>query len=196
MLLVVAALWLWVFVPSWVKQSERKESRRDVKKIAQQELRDSRKKIVRGYSAAASMTYRLTWVRRIFALLALLSLGLMISFANLLAVSPLWAIAIFPLALLLVGSTLVVRKATKRIEQLSLSAISSKSDLFAKLALRPHLNDSEVEQRGWTRQELPQPKQSIATVEQVEVATVEQIRIKPKVDVNVDEILRRRRSNG
>ncbi len=44
MLLVVAGLWLWVFIPSWLKRSEAKESKREFVGRIKREVKAARRK--------------------------------------------------------------------------------------------------------------------------------------------------------
>ncbi|MEY4019816.1 MAG: hypothetical protein RLZZ590_1116, partial [Actinomycetota bacterium] len=64
MLLVVAGLWLWVFIPSWLKRSEAKESKREfvgrIKREVKAAKRKPRKKSVAKQPTLSMKNYYLS----------------------------------------------------------------------------------------------------------------------------------------
>lgn len=196
MLLVVAALWLWVFVPSWVKQSERKQELRRDKNSIKSEIKNNQTKSLKNYSGVAAKTYRLVLVRRLFSATIVVSIATLALSSYLSTENFLWLFAAAPSFIVLIASCWVVFKASQRIDQLSLLALDSKSQIFSKYAATFESDQSSVDSRAWVRTELPEPKQSLATLEQVEVASVEVLETSRVREVDLDEIIRRRRANG
>ena len=196
MLLVVAALWLWVFVPSWVKQSERKQEIRRNNNSLKSEIKNNRSKPLRNFSGVAAKTYRLVLVRRFFAATIFVSLATTGCSSYLATENFFWLFAAAPSLILLVSSCWVVFKASRRIDQLSLLALESRSQIFSKYAATLEADQSSTDSRAWVRTELPEPKQSLARVEQVEIASVEVLETSRVRQVDLDEIIRRRRANG
>lgn len=196
MLLVVAGLWLWVFVPSWVRRSEQKETRRAEIRGLQAEIRANKKHRVSTSQVItkASRIDRLRRTRNLFAgVFTLAMFGIALSlFAQLSTEAKILSSSIL-LVFAASSAGLALKSAqTLGVLMLEMNKIKRPSTMPTPVAVAV---ESLSDLRGWVPVDLPSPKQSLVQVEQVEIAEVVQMQPK-KVDVNLDEILARRRSNG
>lgn len=211
MFLIIAGLWVWVFVPSWFKRSED----RKVQKEATNELRGEIKTMrsARASSAISDLAqknFKLTLTRRIFSVFAYLAFAAAIAsiFA---AVSQIFYwIVTFIFSAIFVISTLIVRAAKRKTQELLINASKSRSASFSASAAEKRLLDAQaqmagnpVDSRSWEPHSLPAPRQRIGELETPTLAEVVEIDDRvvknPSVTLDstaLDEILRRRRANG
>lgn len=191
--LVIAGLWLWVFVPSWFKRSEeRSELKRTV------------------ISTIDPRQRRLRTTRWVFGSLSISSL-LGVSATIFLAFSEnfFWIVTSLFGAIFL-GSTLIFRAAVMRQNELSFKnsrTRSSRKSHSQKVNLDEQIRDliskNPADTRDWEPTPLPAPRQRIGELETPTLAEV--VEIEDRVVKNppalldstaLDEILRRRRANG
>ncbi len=196
MLLVVAALWLWVFVPSWVRRSEQKENRRAEIKVLRAEIRANKNRRVMRSQVVnkVSRIDRLRRTRNLFSGACALAIsGVVVTFFAQLSIEATIVLSMVLVVFAASSAGLALKSAqTLSVLMLELNKIKRPSTMPKSISVAV---DSSSDLRGWVPVNLPNPKQSLVQVEQVEIAEVVQMQPK-KVDVNLDEILARRRSNG
>ena len=193
MLLVIAGLWLWVFVPSWFKRSEeRGESRMAV--AATTSPREKRLKATRWIFGSVS----------IFSFLGV-SATIFLAFSQ----NFFWIVTSVFGAIFL-GSTLIFRAAALRQNELSSKKLRTRSvgkskgiDLKNDEYLRDLINKNPVDTREWEPSPLPAPRQRIGELETPTLAEVVEMDVRATKNASatldstaLDEILRRRRANG
>lgn len=211
MFLVIAGLWLWVFVPSWFKRSqERQIQKRQAQTITPEQIRT--KKVV-GRSTVtllAERSYRLQATRRIFNFVAFSSISVAIG-SIFLAVSQIFYLFVTLTFLGIFLVSVAISKAAKR-KSIQVSSHSAKAraamfNVAANTVKSEQLIDVNggipINTRDWARAELPAPKQRIGELEQLtlaEVVGIEELvsqKSQNSLDATaLDEILRRRRANG
>ena len=192
MFLIIAGLWIWVFVPSWFKRSEDK-----------QVLREAKAAVVRQES-------RLNKTQRTFSTIAFLSVAIAIA-SIFLAVSQIFYwIVTFIFSAIFVGSFAVARAARRKNKSTKVhatlrgtSVYTANANPFQGLGERGLIAGSPIDSRGWEPQALPAPRQRIGELQTPTLAEVVEIDEhalkKPAATLDstaLDEILRRRRANG
>lgn len=211
MFLVIAGLWLWVFVPSWFKRSqERQIQKRQAQTITPEQIRTKK---VAGRSTVtllAERSYRLQATRRIFNFVAFSSISVAIG-SIFLAVSQIFYLFVTLTFLGIFLVSVAISKAAKR-KSIQVSSHSAKAraamfNVAANTVKSEQLIDVNggipINTRDWARAELPAPKQRIGELEQLTLAEVvgieelvSQKSQNPLDATALDEILRRRRANG
>lgn len=211
MFLIIAGLWVWVFVPSWFRRSEDRQVERTTSREARGEIKGVKKSVAKSsISAAANQNFRLTLTHRIFTALALLSS--VVAFASIfMAVSQIFYwIVTFIFSAIFAASLAIARAAKRRSKALLQSASRSRSSIYtASLKAGRDLEEtsliagSPVDTRSWEPQTLPAPRQRIGELQTptlAEVVEIEEREVKkPNATLDstaLDEILRRRRANG
>lgn len=192
MFLIIAGLWIWVFVPSWFKRSEDK-----------QVLREAKAAVVRQES-------RLNKTQRTFSTIAFLSVSIAIA-SIFLAVSQIFYwIVTFIFSAIFVGSFAVARAAKRKNKSTKVhatlrgtSVYTANANPFQALGESGLIAGSPIDSRGWEPQALPAPRQRIGELQTPTLAEVVEIDEhavkKPAATLDssaLDEILRRRRANG
>lgn len=192
MFLIIAGLWIWVFVPSWFKRSEDK-----------QVLREAKAAVVRQES-------RLNKTQRTFSTIAFLSVSIAIA-SIFLAVSQIFYwIVTFIFSAIFVGSLAVARAAKRKNKSTKVhatlrgtSVYTAKANPFQALGESGLIAGNPIDSRGWEPQALPAPRQRIGELQTPTLAEVVEIDEhavkKPAATLDstaLDEILRRRRANG
>ena len=211
MFLIIAGLWVWVFVPSWFKRSED----RKIQKEATNELRGEIKTVrsARTSSAISDLAqknFKLKLTRRIFSVFAYLAFAAAIAsiFA---AVSQIfyWIVTLV-FSAIFVSSFAIARSAKRKSLEVLASASKSRANVFASVANSLRYQDEKgliagipVDTRSWQANRLPAPRQRIGELETPTLAEVVEIDDRvvknPPVTLDstaLDEILRRRRANG
>lgn len=211
MLLVIAALWFWVFVPSWHQRSEQRDDERSYKRQIKSELKNLQRETVGRKGSVASVahrSFRLSLTKRAFGALTLMFVATA-GVTGYLAVEAPYYWAASASALLMGSLTMsVFVKAVKVNSALLASSAQGKAGFRSGLANSRILGESneqesENDPRAWQRNPLPAPRQHIGQLEIPVLADVVSIedspasKAKQKFDsAELDEILRRRRSNG
>jgi hypothetical protein len=209
--LIIAGLWLWVFIPSWFKRSHERQADKTSKRQVRREVKLSRSSVQKSaISNLAERNYRLAMTQRIFSAIAFFSFATSIA-SIFLAVSQIfyWIVTLTFSAIF--GASLVIVRSAKR-KSLEVLALASKSraNVFASVSNSLRYEDQQgfiagnpVDTRAWEANRLPAPRQRIGELEMptlAEVVEIEERVIKksqPTLDSTaLDEILRRRRANG
>ncbi|WP_138315727.1 hypothetical protein [Rhodoluna limnophila] len=196
MLMIIAALWIWVFVPSWFKRSEERQSERKFAGEIRSELRDAKRNVTGTVAALAERNYRLSVTRRIFGTLLLSSI-VAAGFLSVQAITDvnLWFAVAGCLAVAAL-SIATLRKATKQARALVARSHRTRSAIFTEASGGVGVA-SIADDRAWEPNPLPAPRQRIGELETPVLAEV--ISIEPTRTLSsqeLDEILRRRRANG
>jgi hypothetical protein len=196
MLMIIAALWIWVFVPSWFKRSEERQSERKFAGEIRSELRDAKRNVTGTVAALAERNYRLSVTRRIFGTLLLSSI-VAAGFLSVQAITDvnLWFAVAGCLAVAAL-SIATLRKATKQARELVARSHRTRSAIFTEASGGVGVA-SIADDRAWEPNPLPAPRQRIGELETPVLAEV--ISIEPTRTLSsqeLDEILRRRRANG
>lgn len=199
MLLVIASLWIWVFVPSWFKRSEERQSERKFAGQIKSEIKTAKKQSVSkpgSIAALAARNYRLAMTRRVFGTVLLSALVAAVFFAVQAPTNPmLWLAAGGSLAMAVL-SVVILRKATAKARELISKSARTRSSIYAETAYVA-VSSAQVDERAWEPNPLPAPRERIGALEVPELAQV--ISIEPARQLSsseLDEILRRRRANG
>lgn len=211
MFLIIAGLWLWVFIPSWFKRSHERQADKTSKRQVRREVKLSRSSVQKSaISNLAERNYRLAMTQRIFSAIAFFSFATSIA-SIFLAVSQIfyWIVTLTFSAIF--GASLVIVRSAKR-KSLEVLALASKSraNVFASVSNSLRYEDQQgfiagnpVDTRAWEPNRLPAPRQRIGELELPTLAEV--VEIEERVIKNsqttldstaLDEILRRRRANG
>jgi hypothetical protein len=192
MFLIIAGLWVWVFVPSWFKRSEDKQAHREAK------------------AAVVRQESRLNKTQRIFSTIAFLSFAIAIA-SIFLAVSQIFYwIVTFIFSAVFVGSYAIARVAKRKNKSTQVrtplrgtSIYTANANAFQASGENALIAGSPVDTRGWEPQTLPAPRQRIGELQTPTLAEVVEIDEhavkKPAATLDstaLDEILRRRRANG
>lgn len=211
MFLVIAGLWLWVFVPSWFKRSQERQIQKRQAQTITPELSRSKKVVGRStVTLLAERSYRLQATRRIFNFVAFSSISVAIG-SIFLAVSQIFYLFVTLTFLGIFLVSVAISKAAKR-KSIQVSSHSAKAraamfNVAANTVKSEQLIDVNggipINTRDWARAELPAPKQRIGELEQLtlaEVVGIEELvsqKSQNSLDATaLDEILRRRRANG
>jgi hypothetical protein len=211
MFLIIAGLWLWVFIPSWFKRSQERQSVKPSDRQLRRESRAARAAAPRSaISNLAERNYRLSMTQKIFSTISFFSLATSIA-SIFLAVSQIfyWIVTFIFLAIF-VTSWGIARTAKRKNIDVLASASKSRSNVFASVANSLRYEDAQssiagipVDTRAWEPNRLPAPRQRIGELELPTLAEVVEIeeRVNKKSQATLDstaldEILRRRRANG
>lgn len=199
MLLVIASLWIWVFVPSWFKRSEERQSERKFAGQIKSEIKTAKKQSVSkpgSIAALAARNYRLAMTRRVFGTVLLSALVAAVFLAVQAPTNPvLWLAAGGSLSVAVL-SVIILRKATAKARELISKSARTRSSIYAETAYVA-VSSAQVDERAWEPNPLPAPRERIGALEVPELAQV--ISIEPARQLSsseLDEILRRRRANG
>ncbi len=210
MMLVIAGLWVVVFIPSWFQNRLDAQHNRE----GAIKLRNQVKEIKTSVNRPATSTLRVAAVRGqklsrtknlMMVLAVLLFIGSATSAFFAFELPLLWFAAV---AGLLVGlvATLVLIRATNELRKLLVSVASVKTEMTARIASSWKESlilevENEVDLRAWTPNPLPSPayKSRIGELELPEIASVTEINPPAEIFDTQDEInkiLRRRRATG
>lgn len=211
MFLIVAGLWLWVFVPTWFKRSQERNEQKNQTRNLRTEIRQAKQP---GSSSTvtrlAEQNYRLQLTRRIFNFIGLFALSVSIG-SIFLAVSQIfYLIVTLTFFGLFVVSGAISRAAKRKSEQVLSRSAKTRSAMFnaASHAINSEqseelIGENPVNTRDWEASPLPAPKQRIGELEQptlAEVVGIEELATAKSQNLldatALDEILRRRRANG
>ena len=211
MFLIIAGLWLWVFIPSWFKRSQERQTVNPSARQLRREARAARAEAPRSaISNLAERNFRLSMTQKIFSTISFFSLATSIA-SIFLAVSQIfyWIVTLI-FAGIFIGSWVVARTAKRKNIDVLARASKSRSNVFASVANSLRYEDEKssiagnpVDTRAWEPNHLPAPRQRIGELELPTLAEVVEIeeRVIKKSQVTLDstaldEILRRRRANG
>ncbi len=211
MFLIIAGLWVWVFVPTWFKRSQEKQlektssiaNRTEIKNVKAASTKSS-------ISMLAERNYRLTMTQRFFTGLAFFAFAAAIS-SIFMAVSQIFYLifsAVF--STIFITSVVIVRAAKKKNAAIIIAATRNRSSLYASVSnalksqgVEGSIAGNPVDKRAWEPNRLPAPRQRIGELEMPTLAEVVEIeeRVVKKSHATLDstaldEILRRRRANG
>ena len=216
MVLVVAGLWILVFIPSWFHRSEDRDVYRTEVQSQRQVIREVRKAPIASLLSVAERSHKLGV--RVRSGLTVAMLGLLVGLGSIaFAVQYVsgWILVAAGLATFAI-STGVVRRANKERSKLAEHAARSRgaksgslSGWAKELQTTPAIAEVEIDPRAWTPNRLPNPVH-MSRVGELEVAVmadvlaishpekVEEVAIKanPLEAEMLDEILRRRRAVG
>ncbi len=211
MFLIIAGLWLWVFIPYWFKRSQERQATKTSNRELRREAKISRATTPRsGISNLAERNYRLAMTQRIFSSIAFFAFAASIA-SIFLAVSQIfYSIVTFVFLAIFIGSWAIARAAKRKNLDVLAMASKSRSNVYASVANSLRYQDAEssiagipVDTRAWEANRLPAPRQRIGELELPTLAEVVEIeeRVIKKSQVTLDstaldEILRRRRANG
>lgn len=211
MFLIIAGLWLWVFVPTWFKRSQERNEQKTQARSIRDEIRQAKKSGAGStVTALAEQNYRLQLTRRIFNLVALFALSVSIG-SIFLAVSQIfYLIVTLTFFGLFVVSGAISRAAKRKSQQVLSRSAKTRSAMFdaASRAVKSEqseelIGENPVNIRDWEASPLPAPKQRIGELEQptlAEVVGIEALATAKSQNLldatALDEILRRRRANG
>lgn len=211
MFLIIAGLWLWVFVPTWFKRSQERNEQKTQARSIRNEIRQAKKSGAGStMTALAEQNYRLQLTRRIFNFAALFALSVSIG-SIFLAVSQIfYLIVTLTFFGLFVVSGAISRAAKRKSQQVLSRSAKTRSAMFdaASRALKSEqseelIGENPVNIRDWEASPLPAPKQRIGELEQptlAEVVGIEELATAKSQNLldatALDEILRRRRANG
>ena len=211
MFLIIAGLWLWVFIPSWFKRSQERQGNKTSKREVRRQVKLARANTPRSaISNLAERNYRLSMTQRIFSTIAFFAFAASIA-SIFLAVSQIfyWIVTLVFSAIFIVSLTVARAAKRKNLEVLA-KASKSRSNVFASVsnslryeAASSSIAGSPVDTRAWEANRLPAPRQRIGELEMPTLAEVVEIeeRVIKKSQATLDstaldEILRRRRANG
>ncbi len=211
MFLIIAGLWLWVFVPSWFKRSQDRQVERSTIKQVRSEIQTV-KSAPQGsaISNIAEQNFRLTLTRRIFAAIAFFAFVAAIGSVFAAVSQIFYWIVTFIFSVIFTVSFAISRAAKRKSLQVISKASKSRSSIYAASANAMRGLDAQsviagnpVDIRAWEPNPLPAPKQRIGELQTPTLAEVveieERVAKKPNVTLDstaLDEILRRRRANG
>jgi hypothetical protein len=211
MLLIIAGLWVGVFVPSWFRRSqlrqvERKSSQRvrgEIKKIRQPSISGSRISLAQ-QNFRLQLTQTISFSVAVFAFLG----AIWTIFAAVSQIFYIFFSGVF-LAISLV-SVALSRAAKRKSLGLLTRASKNRAGMFSTSAsasmtaeLMGNSAENPVNKRAWEPNALPAPRQRIGELTMHSLAEV--VEIENRIAKNataeldstaLDEILRRRRANG
>jgi hypothetical protein len=211
MFLIIAGLWLWVFIPSWFKRSQERQADKTSKRQVRREVRVARSMTPRSeISNLAEQNYRLSMTQRFFSSIAFFAFAASIA-SIFLAVSQIfyWIVTVLFSAIFVV-SLVILRSAKRKSAEVISRASKSRSNVFASVsnslryqAANSSIAGSPVDTRAWEANRLPAPRQRIGELEMptlAEVVEIDELVVKKSLatldSTALDEILRRRRANG
>lgn len=211
MFLIIAGLWLWVFIPSWFKRSQERQVAKPISHELRQQAQGARSTVGRSpISNLAERNIRLSMTNKIFSTIAFFSLATSIA-SIFLAVSQIFYwIVTFIFSVVFVTSWTIARAAKRKNLDVLAAASKRRSNVYASVANSLRYQDAEssiagipVDTRAWEANRLPAPRQRIGELELPTLAEVVEIeeRVIKKSQATLDstaldEILRRRRANG
>ena len=211
MFLIIAGLWLWVFIPSWFKRSQERQATKSTNPEVLRRDRSAGSSAGRSpISNLAERNIRLTMTNKIFSTIAFFSLAASIA-SIFLAVSQIFYwIVTFIFSAVFAASWVIARAAKRKNLEVLALASKSRSNVYASAANSLRYLDAEssiagipVDTRAWEPNHLPSPRQRIGELELPTLAEVVEIeeRVIKKSHATLDstaldEILRRRRANG
>lgn len=211
MFLIIAGLWVWVFVPTWFKRSQEKQLEKTSSIATRTEIKNVKEASTKSsISKLAERNYRLTMTQRFFTGLAFFAFAAAIS-SIFMAVSQIFYLifsAVF--SAIFIASVVVVRAAKKKNAAIIIAATRNRSSLYASVSnalksqgVEGSIAGNPVDKRDWEPNRLPAPRQRIGELEMPTLAEVVEIeeRVVKKSHATLDstaldEILRRRRANG
>jgi hypothetical protein len=211
MFLIIAGLWVWVFVPTWFKRSQEKQLEKTSSVATRTEIRNVKATSTKSsISKLAERNYRLTMTQRFFTGLAFFAFAATIS-SIFMAVSQIFYLifsAVF--SVIFITSVVLVRVAKRKNAAIIIAATRNRSSLYASVSnalksqsVEGSIAGNPVDKRAWEPNKLPAPRQRIGELEMPTLAEV--VEIEERVVKNsqatldstaLDEILRRRRANG
>ncbi|WP_296630357.1 hypothetical protein [Rhodoluna sp.] len=206
--LIIAGLWLWVFVPTWFKRSHERQIEKSVVKNIKTEINSvkSQKNISRSITQNAERFYRLNTTKRIFSSLVAIATVVAFCTAYLATTSPLYWVAFAASLAVAAVAMLVAGAARKQIAVLVTRSNRARSAIFSEIS---HVESSEtqnelafeVDPRAWSRNPLPAPRERIGEISKTvlaDVVAIEKVETKKKTlsQDELDDILKRRRANG
>jgi cytoskeletal protein RodZ len=211
MFLIIAGLWVWVFVPSWFKRSEDRQTQRVTTQKVRGEIRKAKNSPgANTISGLAEQNFRLTLTRRIFTTIAFFAFAASIA-SIFVAVSQIFYwIVTFIFSAIFALSFAVARAAKKKSQDLLTRAARSRASIYAGSANAASgmyqqgvIAGNPVDIRDWEPNPLPAPKQKIGELETPTLAEVVEMDVRATKNASatldstaLDEILRRRRANG
>ena len=211
MFLIIAGLWVWVFVPSWFKRSEDRQTQRVTTQKVRGEIRKAKNSPESNtISGLAEQNFRLTLTRRIFTTIAFFAFAASIA-SIFVAVSQIFYwIVTFIFSAIFALSFAVARAAKKKSQDLLTRAARSRASIYAGSASATRgmyqqgvIAGNPVDIRAWEPNPLPAPKQRIGELETPTLAEVVEMDVRATKNASatldstaLDEILRRRRANG
>ena len=211
MFLIIAGLWVWVFVPTWFKRSQEKQLEKTSSIATRTEIKNVKASSTKSsISRLAERNYRLTMTQRFFTGLAFFAFAAAIS-SIFMAVSQIFYLifsAVF--STIFITSVVIVRAAKKKNAAIIIAATRNRSSLYASVSnalksqgVEGSIAGNPVDKRAWEPNRLPAPRQRIGELEMptlAEVVEIEERVVKkshaPLDSTALDEILRRRRANG
>ena len=216
MVLVVAGLWILVFIPSWFHRSEDRDAFREESKNQRQVLAEIRRAATASLLSTAERSHKLGGRVRVGLTIALLALALGLGSLFLVGQNPIaWLIVAVGFATFLVASV-VVRKANQERSRLASHAARSRGAMAGSLIAwntdlieAVSLAQEPVDPRAWTPNKLPAPVH-LSRLGELEISTMaDVIELSSQADGQLssnaknplgaemlDEILRRRRAVG
>lgn len=211
MFLIIAGLWLWVFIPSWFKSSQERQTLKP-------NPRELRRPVITAESSAdrspistlAERNIRLSMTSKIFSTISFFSLATSIASIFLAVSQFFYWIVTFIFATIFIASLAIARAAKRKNKEVLSTASRSRSNVYASAANTLRFLDAQssiagipVDTRDWEPNRLPAPRQRIGELELPTLAEVveieERVRSKSQATLDstaLDEILRRRRANG
>lgn len=211
MFLIIAGLWVWVFVPTWFKRSQEKQQEKASSLAARTEIKTAREERAKPSIAnLAERNFRLTMTQNIFRGIAFFAFAG--TFASIfMAVSQIFYLILTAIFSTIFIISLAIFRAAKRKNTAVLRAArNSRSKLYASVSnalksqgVESSIAGNPVDKRAWEPTRLPAPRQRIGELEMPTLAEVVEIeeRAAKKSHATLDstaldEILRRRRANG
>ena len=208
MFLIIAGLWLWVFVPSWYKRSQERQTEKTVVRGIKFEINSLKtsKNVARPITRNAEKFHRLNATKRLFGALIFISIFGALCSAYATSMTPLYWAAFAVCTLVAAFSALAIVAASRQIRVLLTSANRARSAVFSEIS-QVSREASAMEQsqqndsRSWQRNPLPAPRQRNGAIEQAvlaDVVAIESGESKKKTlsQIELDDILKRRRANG
>ena len=211
MFLIIAGLWLWVFIPSWFKRSQERQATKSTNPEVLRRDRSAGSSAGRSpISNLAERNIRLTMTNKIFSTIAFFSLAASIA-SIFLAVSQIFYwIVTFIFSAIFALSFAVARAAKKKSQDLLTRAARSRASIYTGSANAASgmyqqgvIAGNPVDIRDWEPNPLPAPKQRIGELETPTLAEVVEMDVRATKNASatldstaLDEILRRRRANG
>lgn len=208
MFLIIAGLWLWVFVPTWFKRSQERQSEKSVVKTIKTEIKSAKssKNISRLITQNAERFHRLNATKRIFSALIFVSSFAAICTAYLASTAPLYWLLVAASVAVGAASVAVVVAARKQIAVLLTRSNRARSAIYSEISVVERSSSAlqqveEVDPRAWSRNPLPAPRARLGEISKTVLADVvefEKAETKKKTlsQGELDDILKRRRANG
>lgn len=210
LLLVIAAIiGVWVLIPAWNKRGHEVEEIRVARTQQREQIREVRQKIARPSKqvSVAHASLRLSQIRLMFGFTMLA--GFLTGAIALADAQHLWGLSIAGFVAA-AGSVMVTRSATARHQILLQNSVATRSRSNAAafsasvdIASMP-VSATQETAPTWTPVELPKPLHAghVGNLEQPVLAQVKKLSFEPEVveqapvELDIDEILRKRRNAG